>query len=176
VTPAAVGLGGNLGRPEAAFRDALAGLRATPGVAVLAASRLWRSEPWGLRDQPEFLNAALLLETSLPPEALLARLAGLERRAGRAPGVRWGPRPLDLDLLFHGGTVTGGPGLTLPHPRLAERTFVLEPLAEVAPDWIHPVLGRTCGRLLAELRASGRGTACLPEGSWAAEEAAATWR
>jgi 2-amino-4-hydroxy-6-hydroxymethyldihydropteridine diphosphokinase len=176
VTPAAVGLGANLGRPEAAFRDALDALGATPGVTVLAVSRLWRSEPWGLRDQPEFRNAALLLETSLSAEALLERLAGLERRAGRAPGVRWGPRPLDLDLLFHGGTVTAGPGLTLPHPRMAERTFVLEPLAEIAPDWIHPVLGRTCREMLAELRASGRATACRPAGSWAAEEVAAPWR
>lgn len=173
---AAVGLGGNLGRPVVAFRRALAALEAEPGVSVLAVSRLWRSEPWGLREQPEFRNAAVRLETSRPPEELLALLRELERRAGRAPGLRWGPRPLDLDLLFHGDTVTEGPGLILPHPRLAERTFVLEPLVEVAPDWIHPVHGKRCGQLLAELRASGRATECRPAGSWAAAEAAGTWR
>jgi 2-amino-4-hydroxy-6-hydroxymethyldihydropteridine diphosphokinase len=168
MTRAAVAFGGNLGRPRETFRDALAALAAEPGVTVLAASRLWRSEPWGLRDQPAFLNAAVLLETWLAPAELLARLKAMERSAGRTPGLRWGPRPLDLDLLFHGDDVRTGTELTLPHPGLPERTFVLEPLAEIAPGWVHPVHGKRCAELLAELRASGRATECRPAGRWAA--------
>jgi len=176
VTRAAVGLGGNLGRPEEAFRNALAALESEPDVVRVAASGLWRSEPWGLRDQPEFLNAVVLLETSADAETLLARLRRLEGLAGRKPGVRWGPRPLDLDLLFHGDAVIDRPDLALPHPRMGERTFVLEPLAEVAPDWIHPVTGRTCAEMLAALRASGAATECRPAGSWASVEATVAWR
>jgi 2-amino-4-hydroxy-6-hydroxymethyldihydropteridine diphosphokinase len=175
VTRAAVALGGNLGRPEPAFREALAGLEAAAGTAALAASGLWRSEPWGVREQPEFLNAAVLLETELSAADLLERLQELERRAGRKPGVRWGPRALDLDLLFHGDAVVERAELTLPHPRMAQRSFVLAPLAEIAPDWAHPFTGKTPAEMLAELRASGRATACRPAGEWAPVEAAG-WR
>jgi len=176
VIRAAVALGGNVGRPERAFRDALGALEAEPGVTVRAASGLWASEPWGFADQPEFLNAVVLLDTSLDPPDLLARLQELERLGGREPGPRWGPRPLDLDLLFHGDARMDGPELSLPHPRLAERTFVLEPLAEVAPDWIHPVHGTTCAEMLAALRAAGRDTACRSLGRPLLAEAAGACR
>jgi len=175
VIRAAVGLGGNLGHPERAFREALNRLEAETGIVVSAVSGLWRSAPWGIADQPEFLNAAALLETCREPGDLLAFLQDLERGAGREPGVRWGPRPLDLDLLFHGDAVVDRADLTLPHPRLPERSFVLEPLAEIAPGWIHPVAGKTAAEMLAELHASGRATACRPAGPWAAVEAAG-WR
>lgn len=177
MTRAAVGLGGNTGRPVRAFRTAASDLAGTAGVVVVAASRLWRSEPWGRTDQPEFLNAALLLETALGPRELLERLKAIERSSGRTPGPRWGPRPLDLDLLFHGDATLARPDLELPHAGLPERTFVLEPLAEIAPEWIHPRLGKRCEELLADLRASGRATACRPEGEWATPaEAAGTCR
>jgi 2-amino-4-hydroxy-6-hydroxymethyldihydropteridine diphosphokinase len=161
VTEAAgVALGANLGRPGAAFREALGHLAGTPGVRLAAVSRAWRSAPWGCTDQPPFLNAAALLETSLAPDELLDVLRAEERMAGRRRGRRWGPRTLDLDLLFHGRAVVDGPRLTLPHPHLAERTFVLRPLAEVAPDWRHPVTGATPEAMLDALRRSGRATDC----------------
>jgi 2-amino-4-hydroxy-6-hydroxymethyldihydropteridine diphosphokinase len=159
---AGIALGANLGRPGAAFREALGHLAETPGVRLVAVSRAWRSAPWGRTDQPPFLNAAALVETSLAPDELLDVLRAEERLAGRERGRRWGPRTLDLDLLFHGRAVVDAPRLTLPHPRLAERTFVLCPLAEVAPDWRHPVTDATPEEMLDALRRSGRATDCRP--------------
>ncbi|MFN8177327.1 MAG: 2-amino-4-hydroxy-6-hydroxymethyldihydropteridine diphosphokinase [bacterium] len=160
MTTAAVALGANLGEPAGAFRGALASLAAQDGIDVVAVSSLWRSAPWGREDQPEFLNGVALLSTSLSPRALLDVLLREEERAGRVRDVRWGPRPLDLDLLFHGTAMLERPDLTLPHPRLAERSFVLEPLAEVAPDWRHPGSGRSAVELRDELRRSSAWTAC----------------
>src|SRR5262249_29730619 len=155
----AIGFGGNLGDPAASFRNALSGLAARGGIHVAAASSLWRSAPWGRTDQPEFLNAVALLSTSHPPPELLELLLAAEQRARRVRDVRWGPRSLDLDLLFHGAAVLREPGLELPHARLAERSFVLEPLAEVAPEWRHPLTGRTVIELRDALRGSPDWTA-----------------
>jgi 2-amino-4-hydroxy-6-hydroxymethyldihydropteridine diphosphokinase len=162
VTDAVVALGANLGRPERAVRDAVLRLAAAGGIEVRAGSRLWRSEPWGFADQPEFVNAVVVLHTSLGARELLAVLQREERRAGRRPGPRNGPRALDLDLLTHGDDVVDEPGLTLPHPGIARRRFVLEPLREAAPRWRHPVLGRNAEELLAELHAAGGATRCTP--------------
>jgi 2-amino-4-hydroxy-6-hydroxymethyldihydropteridine diphosphokinase len=162
VTDAIVALGANLARPEQQIRRAVRRLARTPGLELRAASRLWRSEPWGLREQPEFVNAAVLLGSAVGPRELLALLQEEERRAGRRRGRRFGPRILDLDLLAYGNVVVAEPGLSLPHPAIPERTFVLEPLGEVAPEWRHPLTGRSAAELLADLRASGKATACEP--------------
>jgi 2-amino-4-hydroxy-6-hydroxymethyldihydropteridine diphosphokinase len=123
-----VGLGANLGDREAAIRGAAERLRAR------RLSALRETEPWGNEDQPRFLNAVAEVETELPPRALLDRLLALEREFGRVrDGTRWGPRMLDLDLLLYGSARLEEPGLTVPHPHLHERLFVLEPLAELAP-------------------------------------------
>lgn len=134
---AALGFGGNLGNPVAAFAGALRALDAHPEVAVLRLSSVWRTAPWGKLDQPEFLNMAALVETSLPPRALLAFCLDLERRAGRERGERWGPRTLDIDILSYGDEQIDEPGLQLPHPRMAERAFVLGPLAEIEPGMVY---------------------------------------
>jgi 2-amino-4-hydroxy-6-hydroxymethyldihydropteridine diphosphokinase len=136
VARAFVGLGSNLGDREATIRSALAELGATPGIEVRAVSQLRETDPVGYVDQPRFLNGAAELETTLEPRELLAVLLGIERRFGRdrAAGPRFGPRTLDLDLLLYDDLVLAEPGLELPHPRLHERLFVLEPLAELDPD------------------------------------------
>jgi 2-amino-4-hydroxy-6-hydroxymethyldihydropteridine diphosphokinase len=134
VERAAVGLGGNLGNREATLRAAVRGLAAAPGVDLVAVSSPYRTAPVGVTDQPDFLNAVALVETTLEPLALLEQLRVLETAAGRVRRVRWGPRTLDLDLLLHGARTLSSAELTLPHPRLVERRFVLEPLLEVWPD------------------------------------------
>ena len=131
-----VGLGSNLGEREATLWKALEGLGATEGIEVLAVSSLRETDPVGVVDQPRFVNAAAALETSLSPRELLERLLDVERSLGRDRAVeeRWGPRTLDLDLLLYGGESIDEPGLEVPHPRLTERAFVLEPLLELDPD------------------------------------------
>ena len=130
-----VGIGSNLGEPERQIAAALELLRAEDGIEVVAVSSLRETEPVGYRDQPNFLNGAAALETELSPRELLERLLAIERRLGRkrATGPRFGPRTIDLDLLVYGDEVVNEPGLTVPHPRLAERRFALEPLAELDP-------------------------------------------
>jgi 2-amino-4-hydroxy-6-hydroxymethyldihydropteridine diphosphokinase len=163
MTQAAIALGANLGCPERTFRNCLARLAEREAVRLRAVSRFYESEPWGLREQPPFLNAVALLATDLSAPRLLEILAEEERRAGRRPGgPRWGPRPLDLDLLWYGEMVSHSPELRLPHPGIPERSFVLLPLAEVAPHWRHPVLGRTAREMLRELARSGGMSACRP--------------
>jgi 2-amino-4-hydroxy-6-hydroxymethyldihydropteridine diphosphokinase len=145
VTRAYVGLGANLGDREATIRSALAAL---PGVA--AVSTLRETEPLGVTDQPRFLNGVAAVETELSPRELLDSLLAVERRLGRERRERWGPRTIDLDLLLYGGEELEEPGLTVPHPLLHERRFVLEPLAELAPGLVVPGRGRV-EDLLAEL-------------------------
>ena len=157
---ALVGLGANLGEPERAFRTALERLAREPGLASLRVSGLYRTAPWGKTDQPPFLNAVAAFSAEGSPEDLWALLRREEVRAGRIRGERWGPRPLDLDLLAWGGEIVRRAGLAIPHPRLAERSFVLQPMIEVAPGWRHPRLGKTARELLAELEARGEATDC----------------
>ncbi len=134
-----LGLGSNLGDREAALRSALELL----GEDVVAVSSFRETDPVGYLDQPRFLNAAAALETELEPRALLERLLEVERELGRTrDGPRFGPRTIDLDLLLYGDRVIDEPGLVVPHPRLAERRFVLEPLAELDPDLVVPGRGR----------------------------------
>lgn len=152
---AAIALGSNLGDREAALNSALAALRRLEGVEVLAVSRFHETEPVGPALQGRFLNAAALLRTTLPPRHLLAAMLDIERAAGRERTEKWGPRTLDLDLLVYGEFRIDEPGLTVPHPRLAERAFVLEPLAEVAPAMDVPGAG-TVAELLSALRTGRR--------------------
>jgi len=149
-----VSIGSNLGAREATCLAAVEGLGRLPGVRALRRSRLYETEPWGLAEQPAFINLAVGLDTALAPVELLAALLELERGLGRrraAGEPRWGPRVVDLDLLLHGACVLDTPGLVLPHPRLHERRFVLAPLVELDPALRHPVLGRTLAELLAAL-------------------------
>ena len=135
MTSAFVGIGTNLGDRQATIAAALALLAAEESMELVAVSTLRETEPVGYRDQPSFLNGAAQLETDLRPRALLDRLLAIERRLGRVrgEGPRFGPRTIDLDLLVYGDQTIDEPGLTVPHPRLSERRFALEPLAELAP-------------------------------------------
>ena len=146
-----VGLGANLGEREETLRIALELLAETPRIEVVAVSSFRETDPVGYLDQPCFLNGAAALETSLSPRELLDALLAVERELGRTrEGARFGPRTVDLDLLLYGGAQLDEPGLTLPHPRLHERRFALEPLAELDPELVVPGRGRVTD-LLAEL-------------------------
>jgi len=148
-----VGLGSNLGDREAYLRFAASELRATPGIELAAASSLWETEPVGPPPQRTYLNAVLKLRTTQPPHRLLERLLAIECEAGRVRSdERNLPRVLDLDLLFHGTQLVQEPDLVLPHPRLHERPFVLEPLCELASDLVHPRCGETVAELAARCR------------------------
>jgi 2-amino-4-hydroxy-6-hydroxymethyldihydropteridine diphosphokinase len=146
-----VGVGANLGDRRATIERAVERLRAVPGVEVLAVSSLRETDPVGFEEQPRFLNGAVELETTLEPRELLDELLRVERELGRIrEGPRFGPRTIDLDLLVYGNRRLNEPGLTVPHPRLHERRFALEPLAELAPEL--EILGRgRVGRLLSGL-------------------------
>jgi 2-amino-4-hydroxy-6-hydroxymethyldihydropteridine diphosphokinase len=142
VTRAYVGLGANLGDRESTLRAAVAALAAEEGIEIVAVSTLRETEPVGVGDQPRYLNGVAEIETALPPRLLLDRLLETERRFGRVrtPGEH-GPRTLDLDLLLYADKEIDELGLTVPHPRLHERRFVLEPLAELAPGLVVPGRG-----------------------------------
>lgn len=156
---ACVGLGANRDDPPAQIDQACAALAALPQTRLRARSRLWRTPPWGPVPQADYLNAAVALDTMLAPRALLDALLAIERGAGRdrAHEQRWGPRRLDLDLLLYGDRQLDEPGLCVPHPRLAERAFVLLPLADIDPALAVPGAG-TVAELLTRVDCSG----CTP--------------
>jgi 2-amino-4-hydroxy-6-hydroxymethyldihydropteridine diphosphokinase len=129
-----VGIGANLGDPAAQVRRAIDALNALPSTRLEAASSLYRTAPVGYADQPDFVNAVAAIDTDLPPRALLDALLSIERAAGRERSFRNAPRTLDLDLLLYGDAAFHDDVLTVPHPRMHERAFVLAPLAEIAPD------------------------------------------
>ena len=143
-----LGLGSNLGDKPAMLREALRRLDEAAGVKVVACSGFYRTPPWGKTDQDWFVNACLRGTTRLSPERLLKRTQAIEIQIGRLPGVRWGPRVIDIDILYAGNAELKGDGLTLPHPEMLNRVFVLLPLAEIAPDRI---IG---GRSVAEAAAA----------------------
>jgi 2-amino-4-hydroxy-6-hydroxymethyldihydropteridine diphosphokinase len=146
-------LGTNLGDRFANLQAAIAAL--PPTVRVLEQSPIYETPPWGLTDQPAFLNMVLKGETALAPGELLDHLKRLERTLGRLPGVRWGPRRIDMDILFYDELILETPGLIIPHPRLQERAFVLVPLADLAPGLVHPLLGQSVRELLAKVDTKG---------------------
>lgn len=146
-------LGSNLGDRLANLQAAEAAL--APEIRLLAASPVYETPPWGVVDQPAFLNQVLQVETELDPPALLQRIKQLERDLGRQPSVRYGPRQIDIDILFYGDLIFNSLVLSIPHPRLDERAFVLAPLADLAPDLLHPVLGLSVRQMLEKVDRSG---------------------
>lgn len=158
VVRAYIGLGGNVGDAQARLRSAFDALSRIPSTRLLRRSRFYRTPPWGIADQPHFINAVAELETSLAPRELLDALLAIERAHGRQRGgERWGPRTLDLDLLAYGDLRCEEPGLTLPHPRIGERAFVLAPFAELRAEMRIPGSG-TVRELLERVDAG----ACVP--------------
>jgi 2-amino-4-hydroxy-6-hydroxymethyldihydropteridine diphosphokinase len=153
-TDAAIGLGSNLGDRQHVISSAIDALGNLPGTTLSAVSPIIETSPVGPQDQPDYLNAVAVVRTTLTPRQLLDELLAIERRLGRdrSEPTRWGPRRIDLDLLLHGDTVIDEPGLTLPHPHMHERHFVLEPLAAVLPEAWHPLRLRTVAELLSDLR------------------------
>lgn len=149
---AVVALGSNLagryGSSEALLEAALARFPAV-GLKILKRSSWWRSAAWPDPNGPEYRNGVALVEASAPPQAMLAALLAIEAELGRERGARNAPRTLDLDLIAHGRAVMATPALTLPHPRAHERLFVMGPLSEIAPDWVHPTLDATAAELSA---------------------------
>jgi 2-amino-4-hydroxy-6-hydroxymethyldihydropteridine diphosphokinase len=158
VVRAYVGIGANLGERERTIHRAIEMLAAQPEIELAGVSPLRETAPWGPVEQPSYLNGAVALDTELGPRDLLEVLLDIERSLGRdrSAEVRWGPRTLDLDLLVHGDLVRDEPGLTLPHPRLHERRFALEPLVDLDPELVVPGRG-TVGELLASLDAGSQG-------------------
>ncbi|MBV8473197.1 MAG: 2-amino-4-hydroxy-6-hydroxymethyldihydropteridine diphosphokinase [Hyphomicrobiales bacterium] len=150
---ATLGLGGNLGDVVGAFAYALAHLKAAPGVGGVRGSSVYRTPPWGKVDQPDFLNMAALVETTLPARKLLDLCLEIERGMGRLRLERWGPRTLDVDILTYGDAAIDEPDLKVPHPRMFERAFVLAPLAEIAPGLA--VGGRTIAQALEAVDRAG---------------------
>jgi 2-amino-4-hydroxy-6-hydroxymethyldihydropteridine diphosphokinase len=144
---ASLGFGGNIGDVEAAFVYALERLARASGVTLLRTSSVFSTPPWGKLDQPPFLNMAAIVATTLPAQALLALCLDIEHGMGRRRLERWGPRTLDIDILTYGDATIDAPDLKVPHPRIAERAFVLAPLSEIAPHL------RIAGRNIAELLA-----------------------
>ncbi len=142
-------LGSNLGDRAALLREAVRRLNALPGTRVVVASSVLETPPWGKTDQPAFLNQAVAVETTLTPEALLAAARRIEDALGRQRVEKWGPRTLDIDLLVYEGEMRDTPTLSLPHPYLTQRRFVLQPLAEIAPELC--VHGKTVREWLREV-------------------------
>ncbi len=148
-----LGLGTNLGNRRANLRRAVTALEQI--LTVQAISPVYRTAPWGQPDQPYFFNLCLKVATSLAPLSLLAQLKTIETDLGRRPSHRWGPRLIDLDILFYNGLILQSDTLIIPHARLAERAFVLAPLADLAPGLVHPQTGLSVGQMLAEVDATG---------------------
>ncbi len=162
MTQAALGLGGNIGDSRKLIATAIHQLSAHPGINVEAVSSLYLTPPWGKIDQPAFLNAAVRIDTTFSPRALLQTILDIERRLGRERTERWGPRRIDIDILIFDAVEVDEPGLHLPHPKLQERAFALVPLVDVMPA--AEFAGRRADTWLLHLGAGG--IVRLAEGEW----------
>lgn len=149
-------LGSNLGDREVNVQKALEALKAVAGVAVIAVSHYYETEPVGVAEQPDFLNVAAEIETELAPLELLNTVKEIEARLGRTPSEHWGPRVIDIDIILWGNQVITTEPLTAPHKEFRKRAFVLAPLAEIAPEAVDPVTGKTVTELLRSPEAQGR--------------------
>lgn len=146
-------LGSNLGNKQEFLSQAVSDLKAE--IEDMETSSIYQTAPWGKTNQPDFLNICLKGYTQLKPAALLAFVKDIESKLGRTPAEKWGPRNIDIDILFYGDEELKTEELTIPHPYLAERAFVLIPLAEIAPDFIHPMLDKSISQLAEEKDAQG---------------------
>lgn len=153
-----LGIGSNVGEEEDNCRRALASISRLPSTENLTASSLYKTEPVGEKNQPWFINCVARIETGLSPDELLTALLEIEKEMGRTRREKWGPRTIDLDILFFGTRAVSTPSLTIPHPEAHRRRFVLLPLLEIDPSFVHPGLNRPCADLLAEL---GQGQECI---------------
>jgi 2-amino-4-hydroxy-6-hydroxymethyldihydropteridine diphosphokinase len=169
-----ISIGSNLGDRKENLEKALEGMltktktktKTGPAVETIKKSSLYETRPWGRADQPLFINAAVEVETSFSPRELLGFLKRLEAEMGRPPSIgkdRWGPRVIDLDIVFYGDMVVREEGLTIPHPHAHERDFVMVPLEEIAPGFVHPVLGKRVSELARPFKEAG-GCKRLPPG------------
>jgi 2-amino-4-hydroxy-6-hydroxymethyldihydropteridine diphosphokinase len=145
-----LGIGSNLGDKQGNCLDALERL-STKGISISKRSAIYETQPWGVDDQPDFVNMAVEAETGMSPEELLVTLKEIECEMGRKAGTRWGPRLIDLDVLFYDDRIVQSKDLVIPHPLLHKRDFVLLPLAEISPECVHPVLKKTIRELAQEL-------------------------
>ena len=150
----AIALGSNLGDSRAILEEAISILAATPGITLLAKSSWYQTLAVG-PPQPDYINGCALVQVTLPPQVLLETLLAIEAQKGRIRTERWGARSLDLDLLLYDDLILDTPTLTIPHPRMRERAFVLVPLAEIAPDWIDPVTGKAIAELVKAVDCTG---------------------
>lgn len=147
-----LGLGSNVGERHSYLQKATSAIGRIDGVRVVWTSSVYETDPVGRTDQPKFLNAVVEIETSAPPDELLAQLKCVEQEVGRTTAERWGPREIDIDILLYDGLVYDSEAVTVPHPELPKRKFVLAPLREIAPDLVHPISGLTVTELSAQCR------------------------
>ncbi len=146
----AIALGSNIGDSQTILLGAIDAIAQTPGIRLISQSSLYRTKAVG-PPQPDYLNGCVLLQVEMIPELLLEVLLKIENKFGRLRGERWGPRTLDLDILFYSDRIIETPKLQIPHPRMRERAFVLVPLVEIAPDWVDPVSGLTIKELIKDV-------------------------
>lgn len=151
-----LGLGSNMGERQRYLQQAADGTNKIRETKVVWVSSVYETEPWGKTDQPRFLNACVEIETSLTPAELVVETKAVEQNIGRTSAGHWGPREIDVDILLYDGLVFEGEDVTVPHPELENRRFVLVPLQEIAPDLVHPVNGMTVSELVSASKDKGR--------------------